>query len=215
MIIHSWHSPDFNILDSIDHSKTSWSDECFTDAYKWLFNLLGTDRIIWGWGDEQSHCPVHGREQKHWILDVPEDNLIYLNTYCWDCVIGKWNWYPPQLNHIDNEKVVDKFIDKWEKERNKEQDWLENIFTDVNDENAQILIKCPIKPEWIVDCRHISEYELDFWEYEILSCVFDTEDTMNKQELIWKSYLNSRGIVYDTKKEFKNNQYFIKVTWEN
>jgi hypothetical protein len=219
MLLHSWQQPDFDITKQVDHSKSSMGDdEIFAKAYNWLFNLIGTDQIVWSWADPENHVPVHMREQKYWVLDVPESELIYLNTYCWDCVIGDWFWYPLQLNMMSNNNLIEKFIDKWEKERAayKEQDWLDNVFDKKLKEDTQVLIKGPVKQEWVISCSHISDYDLSLFDDGIINEWCKSEKERDKKLQIYKKCLDSRGIEYtvEIKKKNRLNKYHFCIEWD-
>lgn len=218
LILYTYHDPNFDILSDIDHSKTSMSDNLFSRAYKWLFNLIGTDQIIWSWTSEKNYeLDPHALEQKLWILDVPEDKLIYINSYCWDCVINKWFWLPERFNVVDDTVDWDKEISDWENERKnfQEQDWLDNIFEKTINENTQVLIKGPIKKEWIIGTKLFSSYNKDFLDREIISEIYEDKVYAERNFQIYIDILDKNNVKYIIEKKCEQSEdgYSIRIKW--
>ena len=196
MRLYTHHDPNFNIIDSeIDlnkslyYSEEDWSE--FKRAYDWLFEIIGTDQVVWCYPSDDNYDWAHGFEEKLWVLDVPEEYVIgSIDDTVWHHVISDTHYIPEAFYNNIPEDKIDSVIEKWESENKKEKTWEWYLFDKTF--QSQTLIRAPVKKEWVVQVHWFCGYETEMIEDGIKTRLFDTNEERDKFVEIYKSFLDSR-----------------------
>lgn len=214
MRLYTHHDPDFNIIDAnIDLNKSLYygDTECsdFKKAYDWLFSIIKTNQVVWCYPSIDDFDWVHGYEEKLWTLEVPEEYVIGSIDECvWHHVINDCHYIPDEV--LDNvpQDETDAVIEAWEASNEKEKTWKDYIFD--KSFESQIIIKSPVKKEWVVETSWFSGYETEMTEDGMKSsCVRSNKDRDRMIE-IYKAFLDGRKAQYTL--EVKDKFYCFK--WE-
>lgn len=233
VMIDLWtrHNPEFDPFGLIDHKFTLMNDSIanLSPAYRWLFDQLGTDQIIWTYACRDNISCVHGSENKIWHLRVPEKEIItVINDIHWDNVIMGYPIYTDE-EYEEWEKRISENDDLWlekfdnflEQIKNSyggmENNWKKWVFEVDDIRDNQILIPAPLKPEWVVDVIHASDYDLSILESEISSRCFETKKERDHHIEVMKSLLDGAGIEYKEEiKEYPQGSvypYIARLEW--
>ncbi len=212
MILYTHHNPDFNLIGSkIDLNKSFYySDKdmnMFKKAYDWLFKIIKTNQIVWTFPSLEDFCWTHGHEEKLWILDVPQEYIIgSIDMSVWTSVINGWHYIPEEVLENVKDDDIDLLMDEWEKSHDKETTWKEHLFD--NTFKSQVIIKAPIKEEWVIDTRWFCGYETEKIEHEIQNCQTRSNEERDRMIEIYKAFLKGRKAEYTL--EVYNKRYCFK-----
>lgn len=165
--LYTYHSADFDLVeDTTDLTKV---DDFLIDAYKWLYKILDTKKVIWCWGEKENHNPWHSTDEIEWVLEVPRDEIIsVVNGSVWDCIIGD---FPNTPSHclwwydLPEEEFEQK-MKEWTR-HNPFRGW-DKLFDFQSDDEvkyAQYLIPSPIKKEWVMEKNRWSGWEKDTFHF--------------------------------------------------
>lgn len=222
MKLYTRHVPEFDLVKQVslpfEHSpnlefgeRYEEFDGMFIKAYRWLFKKIGTESVIWCYqynGKTDEHWIRHGSEMKTWILDVPDDDVVaILHDDVWEYIINNWNycpdsekWYDEGIKIFGNDsKAFDEWYEKKESEYAKrvpKEEQYKALFLNVPTEHCQILIPSPIKPEWVVEVQHASDYDLEFADIGMIRQMMD-KDEVEKFCEITESFLNGAGYPFE------------------
>lgn len=173
MILHTWHNPEYNILDKPDLSKsihyTDYGDS-MKKAYDWLFKEIGTNSIVWCWPEgHKGYKTDHGITEKQWILDVPDNKIIaYLNSDAWDYIIGDFTPVPEDV------------YSKWDREYAKMGRKLKKDVSEARDMNIR---------QW----RSIETAFFDMKEKQWLESKNITKEELWKKNLFFKKVMKTKS----------------------
>jgi hypothetical protein len=224
--------PTFDIVnDDLDLSKSPhyngniMSDE-FGKAYDWLFQKLGTEKIIWchSYADFSSH----GQEFKRWELEVPLNEILaILETNTWNCIINDWYPYPVDMwnKWFDESKKLpldkqDKYITDKENEYaaiHDKEEQKDNVFVDkIVDGYHEYLLPSPIKPEWVVGVVHASGWSEEgcIWHFDDVKShtkEFDNCDKAFEYLEMCNSFLKSIKKTFNSCVVYKKDKYYALI----
>lgn len=222
------HNPEFNPLEKLDHKHTLLNDPVFTHAYKWLFEQIGTDQVVWTYAKPDYVMTSHGYENKLWHLRVPEKEIItVVNDHHWnDVLMGQPSYTDEEYaawekNVPDDDKQwvekYDEFLEEIKRNfKGIKNNWKKYVFEIDDIKKHQILIPSPIKPEWVVDCIHSSDYDTELIEQEITSVAFATQKERDHHVLVMRSLLQGARVEYteEIKDHFRDDHsYCCRFDW--
>jgi len=211
------HNPTFNPFEPIDHKYTLFSDPVFNHAYKWIFEQIKNEQVIWTYANPEYLLLSHGYESKIWHLRVPEKEIIaVVNDGNWnDVLMGypsytneEYNEWEKEVSADDNSWLenFDSFIDGIIKKHNGiKNNWKKFVFDIDDKKNHQILIPSPIKPEWVISCMHSSDYDNNKIEDEIVRSFFSSKEERNNHVEAMRSLL--KGAKVEHIEEIIDNDY--------
>jgi hypothetical protein len=219
MLLTTRHPIDFDITkDVVDINKSHILDEyfdndkTFTNAYKWLFNLIGVGPYIWNYAKNSHLVRRHGEEYQEWTLDVPRSECIIINEDIWGMVLNKMPHFdmPSDISDKEYSRLYDMY------KPIKEKTWEDNIFKVKEDsiENMQILIKSPVLEKYVIDKKWICELNYEEFDIGITNTVFSSQEKADHYAEVIESGLKARKLPY--KKEFKKSNFGfgVKIEWE-
>jgi hypothetical protein len=211
MKLYTHHDPDFDLIGSkVDLKKSVFysNPECpeFKKAYDWLFNLIGTNQVIWCYKEVDFFCWDHGTEEMLWELDVPEEYIACsIHDDVWNSVISNFHYIPDECFTDDDNEV--EIINEWEATHNKEQTWRDYIFD--SSLTSQILVRAPIKEEWVVSKYWFSGYDIELDYGNIIRRLYNTNKERDKYLEIYKAFLNGKKTSY--KVELNDCSFCISI----
>jgi hypothetical protein len=219
MLLTTRHPVEFDIVKDVADLKKSHildeffdNDKVFTNAYKWLFNIIDTGPYIWCYVKGSHLVRSHGEEYQEWTLDVPKDDCLIINEEVWGLVINQYPYFDIQENITDEEygELYKRY------EPIKEKTWLDSIFkVDENElENIQVLVKSPVLEKYVIDKKWICELNLEEFDSGITGRSFSTLKQAQQYATIMECGLKARKIQYKT--EFSEALYgfSVKIEWD-
>lgn len=223
MILYTSQDPYFDIVNTqVDLSKSptlepiNELDDIFPKAYSWLFKLLKHDKFIWAYNTQSNLCANHGNEQMRWVLDVPDDECVAINSDVWNCVINGWPYMEEAWDNSIN--LSDDEYDKLEAKYRpiKEKTW-EKIFNiSKNDPSAEILVKSPILEKYVIKKEWISSYDPTIFDYGIVNYSFRDMERLEKFREIYESGLKGRKIDYKVEiKKYEKTGFGLRINWSD
>jgi hypothetical protein len=195
------HPLEFDITkDIVDISKSSVLgsyfdyEKMFSRSYKWLFDQIGYDKLIWCYNAEGYLSRNHGEEYVEWTLEVPESDCVFINEEVWNLVINNMPYFV-EMNSNLSDSEFDRLMEFHKPI--KEKTWADNIFKINGKANdMQILIKSPIPEKWVVDKKWICAYNTDVFASGIIRNGYATEKETFRYLEIMESGLKGRKIPY-------------------
>lgn len=175
MQLWTYQSQDFSLTEGRVDPKRSEFAKDHPDAYRKLYDLLGTDQIIWcSTTNDEKRLWLHRHE---WELDVPESAFFRIvDCMVWNGILGKDMVQPPKA--IDDElrdRAFSMFTcdvdqrEKWYAEQvhamlHPAGDPWDSLFIDAPREHkANVLLRHLIDPQWVrrVAGMTYSDFQVD------------------------------------------------------
>ena len=169
MELRSWQTPDFDLTSGkVDHSKSYYYKETpgYSRACLKLWELLGTNQIIWCFTDKDEHRYLGVGANVEWVIDVPRSDIKLIDTCIWEKIIGS-NYVPHELElqwrsearkqspyDKDRRKVIeDQKRAEYLAPVPEDELWSQLFLSidDVSDKKTTAIILHPIQKGWVVD----------------------------------------------------------------
>jgi len=209
LILYTYHPQEFDLVSNATNpllysTYMSWGDD-FVNAYKWLFENLGTSKIIWCY-DHETNSGRHGCIRRKWVLDVPENQILAtIDSHIWAYIINGWHYseeankfwleseelYPNDCD--DQYEYYNKKIKELEKSISKEDLW--KIAFESKSDAMEYIIPSPIKKEWVMEVCDLSIYDREYAAFGNISNQ-ENEDIELFQK-ITESFLNGKKLKYN------------------
>jgi hypothetical protein len=215
--------------DKLDLSKSSNlrekfdTNSMFKKAYKWLFDQIGYNELIWCYQLENSAYITaksngnhinHGNEHVLWTLEVPRNEFVIINSDIWECVINGWPYCTDEMVKNLSDDDYDKLMVALEP--TKEDVWKNNIFK-VEDEHVEVLIKSPVLEQYVVNKEWICDYDLKLFSDKegIIRSIYHDKQDMERDIEIYKSAFRGKKIRYElsTSETAACGGFLLDIDW--
>lgn len=217
MRLFTCHEPHFDIVNHPVNLELSgnYSDEHmqFNVAYDWLIDFLGIRRdFLWFYDKDDIIDFYHSQEVVTWVVDIPDDNPFYrINSDVWNCILSRWHYIPDSAFEGIDEKDHDRIFDEWYSKYDMITTWRRYLL-DTSSGLIEYLVEQPIKPEWVVEKRWFSWYEVNMIQdcEGIIRRGFSSKRENEKFVEAIISLLNGRKVNYS--KDWSDR--YCEFTWD-
>jgi hypothetical protein len=169
MKLWSWQTPDFDLTSGkVDHSKSTYYQDIpgYHLACPTLWEILGTNQIVWCYTKQNRHYYSGDDCNVEWILDVPQTNITLIDMCIWEKVIKsgyvphelEQQWFEEALKKAPHDsdrrqEIVGQKKDEYLAPVSEEELWNQLFLPidDVSDRKTTAIIPHPIQKDWVVD----------------------------------------------------------------
>jgi hypothetical protein len=169
LLLWSFHKSDFSLIEgTVDHRYSEYyrCDPGIRDAYRRLWDHLGTDQVVWCYRQRGDFSGRHPGK-KQWALRVPRSAVVaFVNRYVWARIIGSRHFAPPRTlrrkwkeevlgtfpHDHDARKVLEdaKYAGFWN-EQPPANGWWSTVFVPgPGGEGIDALLRHPVERKWLL-----------------------------------------------------------------
>jgi hypothetical protein len=159
MKLWSYQLPDFSLVKGkVDPAKSKFA-QAYPDAYKALWEHVGTDQIVWCQTSAAS-SEWHGRHE--WVIDVPTSEFLQVVDFMvWIGILGCAPRPPERLHFELMNKAIHRHPDDVaatlgyynnlvEGLQHRDDPWAWLFRIDASDSRANVLLRHPIESRWVL-----------------------------------------------------------------